>query len=494
MFWGGYNRGRSAAAGITNMYASDAVMCPSGQRRQPKFGHFEALHRSLITSAPILLYSSTALLKNRSVEVLSEEGSWKIGRYQQMFVYATYNVHGGEQSALREAIFVENNANASSVVRVPVRNGTDQQIYELEAFSAVLFINGMLMFDSAAIKPASGEYVRRVLSSKVDLLDCSLWREPIGVSQYDMFVRSDAKPIEQTSLNVQASVLSDYAWYESEFTLDRDLSSSTLLIETAQANAFLVYVDGKLFGAADSHKHKEGRVLLNVTMGSILRGNHILALLSESLGYGNLVGRWGGVSPSAKNKSNICKNLLTSSFFQQGTRAKVKGIAGAVILASPQLDIDFNLVDGRTWRSYAGLHGERFGAGRQNLKGNLLPEGSNAQGGIWSSTLFDTPGYDSSTQGLFVDILFGRGRLWLNGQDLGRFWNITQGDTEERTQRYYFLPPDFLYTNGSLNELVFFDAFGGSCLSNAPSIALSWIEHSDSKKFPDDVGFQSACI
>ena len=63
MWWGGYNRGRSAAAGIMNLYASDAPMCPSGQRRHPKFDHFQSLLSALQNVAPVLLNSASALTK-----------------------------------------------------------------------------------------------------------------------------------------------------------------------------------------------------------------------------------------------------------------------------------------------------------------------------------------------------------------------------------------------------------------------------------------------
>lgn len=46
MFFGGYNRGRQAAGGISNQYATDAALCSSGQRHQPKFNHYQSLHKS----------------------------------------------------------------------------------------------------------------------------------------------------------------------------------------------------------------------------------------------------------------------------------------------------------------------------------------------------------------------------------------------------------------------------------------------------------------
>lgn len=157
MFFGGYNRRRTAAAGITNIYASDAPLCPSGQRRQPKFGHFEALHNVLAEIAPVLVYSPSALYRNRTVETMDDSGNWKVGTEQQMFVY-----HGTPRNvSTLTAVFVENNSNSSAVLRVPALSESDTSlIIPMQEYSAVLVVDGVVRFDSAAIhgrKPSSGE-------------------------------------------------------------------------------------------------------------------------------------------------------------------------------------------------------------------------------------------------------------------------------------------------------------------------------------------------
>ena len=72
MFFGAYNRGRQAAGGISNWYASDAALCPSGQRHEPKFSHYRSLHHVIASIAPVLLSSETALGKEKTVEVLNK--------------------------------------------------------------------------------------------------------------------------------------------------------------------------------------------------------------------------------------------------------------------------------------------------------------------------------------------------------------------------------------------------------------------------------------
>jgi len=468
MWWGGYNYGRSPAAGIMNMYAAEAPMCPSGERRQPKFAHFQSLHESIADIAPILLGAPTALFRNESVEFMNEHGSWQRsnGMDQKLF---RYNTREGRH--VHEAVFVENNVNRSHVMRAFLLNGTNERIFELQPYSAMLFVDGSVSFDSAALYPPSFKLTRKTRNDPVAMLDWASWREPVGSLWENPDTVVDTAPIEQTALLANMSMSSDYAWYGTDFTVPVDLEAAWLIVETQQANGLVAYIDDVYAGSSCTHHHAEGAAVLRIPLNvPITCGNHKISILSESLGYGNLIGRWGG-----------------------STGPKTKGITGGVFLSSPKLGYNVSLVDGRLWRSFAGLHGEKLspkdGVRRQDLEKNL--RGVSSSGGLWTSALFDTPRYDSSTQALFLDIKSGRGHIWLNGFDLGRFWNITRGNTSDYSQRYYFIPPDLLYLTGALNELVLYDIFGGGV--GTPRLVLSWLEASDDQ-FEDEVGFQLACL
>ena len=113
----------------------------------------------------------------------------------------------------------------------------------------------------------------------------------------------------------------------------------------------------------------------------------------------------------------------------------------------------------------------------------------------WSTARFQTPDYDVNYQRLFVEITSGRGHIYINGYDLGRFWNITRyGQPFRRSQQYYYLPDDMLHWDGSLNELKVFDVYG-SDLSSV-SIILSWITTNNitSVGMADIVDFNDACL
>jgi hypothetical protein len=225
-------------------------------------------------------------------------------------------------------------------------------------------------------------------------------------------------------------------------------------------------------GTADTHNHRENEAELIVQLRAISRGKHKLALLSESLGYGNLIGRWGAT-----------------------TKAKSKGITGDVVIKTMDNRTVQSFTDGRLWRSCAGLHGETFlrdeRLRRPQLKG-LGDKVTASSFPLWSSVRFDTPDYDPKIEALFVDITMGRGHLYLNGNDLGRYWNTTRGNTRESSQRFYFLPNDFLCRNGTSNELVLFDAYGGR--HQGMRLVLSWVEASNSNEFEDKVGYLQSCV
>ena len=100
-----------------------------------------------------------------------------------------------------------------------------------------------------------------------------------------------------------------------------------------------------------------------------------------------------------------------------------------------------------------------------------------------------------------VDITSGRGRLWLNGHDLGRFWNITQSKTNESSpsseivysQRYYFLPPDFLFSDDQRpNELLLFNALEGNLSS--VNLVLTSIVQGEQGTLKDDIGDPMSCL
>ena len=248
-----------------------------------------------------------------------------------------------------------------------------------------------------------------------------------------------------------------------------------LEVDTQMSNGFVLFIDGIYVGAVDDHQHKDGNVTLSLdlSISSAARGRekdrhhqrgkggggheteqHTLQLLSESLGFHNLIGRWGS-----------------------GSTAKTKGITGRVSLAGASL-----VSDSSEWRMRPALHGESCGGGKAiPWSDEEDPAAEVGVPALWSTTTFSGVPPPAAGEGkdaaLFLDLSsLGRGHAWVNGHDLGRFWNIERADGSGRlTQKYYHIPEDFLVVGGRSdgagakyaeedakeNTLVLFDALGG---------------------------------
>ena len=432
--------------------------------------------------ASTLLTAETALGNEKPVEVMSKEKEWVIGSEQRMFEYFVNQKETGStvpvrSKSFKQVTFVENDASEEVVIRIPNINekAKKYQQYSLAPTSAILVVDGVLEFDSAIIDPKSMSFKREFAdsSSIPALLSWSSWPERIGAEKGDPMTSIDTVPFEQTKLNVESSVWSDYAWYETSLTLEgNNMKDATLFIESQRSNGLLVFVDDSFVGSAEDHSHIfEGNLTIAVKIGHLPIGQHKLSILSESMGYSNLIGR----------------------FSNSQTGPKLKGISGDVLLSGGEGMKNVSLVDGREWRSFPGLHGERdFYEANTRRMASEYPSQQNA---IWTSFLFQSPEFDPTFQSLFLEITTGRGHFWLNGKDLGRFWNITQGETDKYSQQYYFLPIDYLRTDGYLNEVVVFNAIGSeSLLQNTTKLVLSWISPSGEPNFSDEVGYPLACI
>lgn len=472
MWWGGYNRGRTAAAGILNAYATDAVLCPSGERRQPKFGHLSSLHHVLASIAP-LLTTVWPPPKPQPVEI-QEDQTWIIGKEQVAFIYIGVD----PSNKPMEAIFLENNSDNTVVARVPTESSDNDLIMELQPFTVAVLVDGNVAFVSATTSPTDSSFARIALPDVVSLLDWTSWREPVVTITECRGLLLD-RPVEQTKLLQSAKIWSDYAWYSTQFILSEPVENITLYVETEQAMGMLVYIDGKYWASDENHVHGDGRITFQFPIYTSLScGRHDLAILSESLGYHNLI--------------------LKQS-------VKFKGITGGVTLVGSLGDTVQNISltsgSGNKWCSIGGLQGELLGLDRPHKNGarrwrqlDLSP--STYDGPVWMMAYFDTP-LLGADQRLFLELTSGRGHIWLNGHDLGRFWNLTRPENStEYSQRYYHLPQELLTTDGVLNELVLFNAFGDSFHGNADiaQLVISWIETSSLHSFPDIIGFADSCL
>lgn len=277
-------------------------------------------------------------------------------------------------------------------------------------------------------------------------------------------------------------------YYTTNFTIAEETDAANLTITTDHANGFVVFVDGSAVGEVDDHSHSEGTLALSLELGSLAAGTHTLTTLSESLGFNNLIGRWGG-----------------------STTAKAKGITGDVLLTMATADgggAVMNLTDGsgsNSWVMQPGLGGEARGLADPTSAAAFEGWTSDAVAyeGMpctWFRASFDTPaafrGAEDATT-LFVDATgLGRGHAFVNGYDLGRYWDITRSKSSAPStpsQTFYHVPTDWLTADGTANQLVVFDALGASDLSSV-KLVTSTVSGTDEVALTDTVDAHDMCL
>lgn len=230
-----------------------------------------------------------------------------------------------------------------------------------------------------------------------------------------------------------------------------------LSLATAKAQAWTAFVNGALAGTASDLEHSEGTtrlsMTLNLTAAAASGAPLVLSLLSTSLGIGNGAGVHNGSSNGVKGITSTAR--------------------GSVTLGTADLTA-------RSWTHVAGTVGEARAA-YTPAGGAALPWAPLAGGTTapltWLRTTFTAPasvlapaaGVEvSATLNLDVSGL-SRGRFWVNGFDLGRFWSKLCG-SEYMCQRFYPIPFDLLVPGVDTNSLVVLDELGAT---NVSAVALA---------------------
>ena len=134
------------------------------------------------------------------------------------------------------------------------------------------------------------------------------------------------------------------------------------------------------------------------------------------------------------------------------------------------------------WKQRAGTAGEHLRImddGGGHVEWSPLPQSAAVPAGTWLQTTFDTPAGLSDTPGggqlLWQALSLGRGRAWLNGFEVGRYWTLARNDASQcpasaeacPTQQYYHLPLAVLEKaggggggGGKKNVLTVFESLG----------------------------------
>eukprot|EP00040_Diaphanoeca_grandis_P031845 m.191403 g.191403 ORF g.191403 m.191403 type:complete len:783 (+) comp32431_c0_seq1:96-2444(+) len=431
MWTGGNNYGRWTGDGITHMYAVDAIVCPDGLKHEPKFSHTQAMHNAIATAADDIVSVPAQLNKGITLD-------------NPAFTAYVYNT----------VAFIVNSKWKSATTATTVTY--DKKSYSVMGIALVNTSTGAILFDSAAVTTGSQKSPRRAVKQSASLSMWKYWSEPITSSSVPTgFYPSNATfmsptPMEMTNIT---SALTTFAYYETTISmrsLVNSTSATTLSIPTHNGQAFVAFVDGKQVGDAEDHSHGSGgakTLTIDLSNAGYSAGDSTLTLLAEELGYAN----YGFMVP-------LYKGIHSS-------KGALPTLGGAPLTSS--------------WKMRSGLAGEHLqvftpaGASKVSWKptSTSLPTG-----GIWYTTTFVTPSsVNDNNDGdqLLLQTLssgLGRGRFWVNGHEVGRYWTKERNDASAcpagakscATQQYYHIPAAWVNTAGSDSEnvLTIFETVG----------------------------------
>ena len=394
-----------------------------------RYSHLTRLHNIIrdvaqyVVTMPAQYNLSVALYYS-----LTGDGDWTIGTQQVAFVY-------------NNVVFIESSASVPLYVR-DLKNNS----YYVTANSLLIFHNDKLIFNTSDVQAPTQERVYTPINSA---FNWSVYQEPIfcplddcpqAIEEHQVFARAgsagppvykSASPLEQ--LNITRD-LTDNMWYEVKFSLSQAIANDTLTLTGAVANAYAVFLDGAHLGDVYDTQHRgdSAKVAFTLKVANVAAGDHILSILSVSLGIGNGI---GVDRPPAYDH--------------------YKGIVG-------QNTIGQTVISGR-WTMRAYTVGEFLSIytldGAANVEWSTQPVRNAAL--TWYRSAFQPP-LPSDTSELMLSAAsgVGRGHIWINGHDIGRYWTILGGSSGVPTQRLYHIPRDWLALQGQSNIITVFEEIG----------------------------------
>lgn len=319
--------------------------------------------------------------------------------------------------------------------------------------------------------------LRRVRRAKAGFRDWRAWREPVAL---DPRVLRETRSVTAPSPLPQIALTGDeteFLWYHASFEAP-DLAGEDdpvvprlwLKIVGRAANRYSVYLDGAPVAAVSDETHSPSaqnqEIEHWVDLGLVAR-THVraLSILSESLGVSNYP-----IFPGNR-PGDFEKGVVYAEVRREDTDEALEFLDAHGETVAP----------GDKWRMRVGLYGEALGLQQSETKDSEteaypkwtpVAPGAEAQGVTWLRAAFDWDALELAPgDALLLDAQgLGRGHAWVNGHDLGLYWNIARNDAPyDETQRYYVVPREWLVRGE--NECVFAEVGGAPELGAALAVA-----------------------
>lgn len=486
---------------MANYYYWGSPLNSDNLANVPVRSHLKNLNNVVKAVSDVVINAAAQSGKEVQVPYYFTNGTNGIQTPNSLHIVYSYSYQGSTVA------FLENDENRATVVMV--FNGLNYTVPSQSV--SVVATNGSVIFNSATISPVTGhrnwtDYYPAGSLTWQQYVDPAIPATPAAIP-----APSPARPtwtgsaLGYVAVNQQPMEHINFTEYDSEFMpytttlsssflqvmadkvslarpgsdLRTSLSAVPLLLNTSHAQAFDIFVDGQLVGNGFEVSHSGGAYKMNISVdmtsaftfsadGSEAKpkkaaAGSVLTMLSYSLGIDNY-------GTGVDNNGN---------FYSSGSYKGIQPYSSgnAVVLAGADLT-------NNGWTMQAGLSGEAgqvYSAGFGNV--TWTPALASTGPVSWIATHFQSPpaatmaqmlpgnGEVTITLNLNVEGL-GRGTIYLNGFNLGRYWSKRCGG--DMCQRYYSLPADLLSPAGQTNLLVLFDDLGTTNV-NAATLAYSTI-------------------
>ena len=400
MWFGGNHVARWAGAAVTSKYADGVNVHCDGQPNEPKKTHLRRLHSVLADYGATLLACPSQINSPAHVLVLDASTG--------QFVNATKQVAYVYQSGGRGLAFIENTDSEAALVMFDHRN------YSLPSSSSSLtdLPSGKELYNTGRVD-SRGLPTKWVFNPLLEGFHWRAWQE--DVRKLAGAFSSD-RPREQLDVTQDET---DYLFYQTTVR-GQAMGNTTLSLNSTNACAFTAFLDGEAVATTYNAAHSYANFTAVLSLFLPDTGPHQLTIASISLGISNV--------------------------FRRDQGLVLKGITGAVTLGSED-------ITAATWWHRAKMEGEVkqvFTAGGAT-KVTWDPDWERYQHRalVWFQTTFS---WTHSDGPVLIDMKgAGRGHVYVNGLDLGRYWLVEVGGAT--VQRYYAVPMDWLQADNTLTIL-----------------------------------------
>ncbi|KAK6282884.1 hypothetical protein POUND7_016709 [Theobroma cacao] len=384
MYHGGTNYGRTSAAFTTTRYYDEAPLDEYGLQRDPKWGHLKDLHKALNLCKKALLWGSPTVQK--------------LGPDQEV---RTYKQPG---TSLCAAFLANNDTQNAQTFhfrgkqyRLPARS-----ISILPDCKTVVYNTQMI-----TAQHNTRNFVRSATANKN--FNWQMYKEYVPTQLGSM----TKEPMELYELTKDTT---DYAWYTTSIELGpRDLPMKKeifpVLRVASLGHGLLAFVNGEYIGFAHGSKVEKSFVFQKPV--KLKAGVNQITLL------GTLVG------------------LPDSGAYMEHRFAGPRSIT-ILGLNTGTLDLSVN-----GWGHQVGLNGEKkkiyTEKGSTKVEWRKLSESPAL---TWYKGYFDTPEGNNPVAIRMTGM--GKGMVWINGQNIGRYWMSYLSPLKQPSQSEYQIPRSFL--------------------------------------------------